>query len=243
MVLNSAGTGSITTANVVEGLTDNCPGSTVSVSPSTFNCAMLGENSVLVTASDPSNNQAVCTSVVTVFDESPPTLTCKSFITTISSTGFAVISAADVSTASDNCGAPKITLSKSNFDCSDVGTNQVIVTATDAAGNQVSCAASVMISDTLGATPTCQNVNLFLNQLGSATLSPSQAISQISGGCGDISISASPTSFSCSSGTTTSSVLITATDSHGISHTCNSQVTVSDPISPVLTCQPLSLSL
>ncbi len=244
VVLNSAGTGSITTANVVEGLTDNCPGSTASVSPSNFNCAMLGENSVLVTASDSSKNQGFCTSVVTVFDETPPTLTCKSFTTTISSTGFAVISAANVvSNASDNCGTPKITLSKSNFDCSDVGTNQVTVTATDAAGNQASCVASVTISDTLGATPTCQNVSLFLNQLGSATLYPSQAVSQISGGCGTVSISASTTSFSCSSGTTTSSVQITATDSYGIQNSCTSQVTVSDPIYPVLTCQPLSLSL
>lgn len=244
VVLNAAGTASITAADITQSVTDNCPGTTISASQTVLNCSMLGEISVYVMANDSSNNQAICKSVVSVFDQTSPILTCNSATANLDSNGFAVISPSNVSVATDNCGPPFVTLSKSSFDCSNVGTNQVTVTATDGGGNQVSCVASVTISDTLGGVPSCQNVELFLNQQGVATLVPSQAINQISGGCGSLTFSAATTSFSCSpSGTTNYPVVITATDSQRVKNPCTSQVSVSDSISPILTCNPISYSL
>lgn len=244
VVLDSTGKGTITATDITNSFTDNCPGTTISASTTAVNCSMLGENAILVTATDSSGNTAICKSVVTVVDQTFPTLTCNSFSAPLGSNGFVTISGSIVSTSSDNCGAPLITLSKSSFSCSDVGVNQVTVTATDAGGNQISCSASVTITDSIGASPTCQSVTLNLNQLGTATLVPSQAINQVSGGCSPLSFSAATTTFSCStSGPASSLVTITVTDSFTVKATCQSTVSVVDTISPLLTCLPLSYSL
>ncbi|MBP6039112.1 MAG: gliding motility-associated C-terminal domain-containing protein [Flavobacterium sp.] len=64
--LSSAGTASITAAQVNNGSTDACGIASISVSPNTFTCANLGANTVTLTVTDVNGNISTGTAVVTV---------------------------------------------------------------------------------------------------------------------------------------------------------------------------------
>jgi len=66
--LDTQGHVSIAPADVDGGSTDNCTVNYVSVVPSTFDCANLGENTVTLTINESSGNTATCTATVTVAD-------------------------------------------------------------------------------------------------------------------------------------------------------------------------------
>ena len=62
-------------------------------------------------------------------------------------TGTATITAADIDGGStDNCGIASIEADVTSFDCTDLGTNNVILTVTDNAGNTDACTAVVTVS-------------------------------------------------------------------------------------------------
>lgn len=64
--LSSAGTASITAAQVNNSSTDACGIASISVSPNTFTCANLGANTVTLTVTDVNGNTSTGTAVVTV---------------------------------------------------------------------------------------------------------------------------------------------------------------------------------
>ena len=66
--LNAAGNASITAADIDNGSFDNCGISSISINNSTFTCADLGTNTVILYVVDTSNNISTCTSTVTVTD-------------------------------------------------------------------------------------------------------------------------------------------------------------------------------
>ena len=67
--LNSNGRVIITTADVLQSVTDNC-GSIIPVTivPDTFACRHLGPNQVTLTVMDDGGNQSTCTAIVTIAD-------------------------------------------------------------------------------------------------------------------------------------------------------------------------------
>ncbi|MFN0034070.1 MAG: HYR domain-containing protein, partial [Saprospiraceae bacterium] len=81
--LDISGNGSITTANINGGSTDNCPGVLVyALSKSTFNCLNIGENNVALTVTDGANNTATCVAEVTVRDVTAPIIAyCPASVT------------------------------------------------------------------------------------------------------------------------------------------------------------------
>ncbi len=67
---NSGGV-TITAAQVNNGSTDNCGIVSMTVSPNTFSCANIGNNTVTLTLKDASGNVSTCTSTVTVVGTLP----------------------------------------------------------------------------------------------------------------------------------------------------------------------------
>jgi len=51
--------------------------------------------------------------------------------------------------ATDNCGITELTLDKTAFTCSDLGTSTVMLTVKDAAGNTNACLATITVLDLL----------------------------------------------------------------------------------------------
>ncbi len=66
VLLNAAGSATITPAQINNGSTDTCGISSISVSPSTFTCANLGPNTVTLTVTDVNGNVSTGTAIVTV---------------------------------------------------------------------------------------------------------------------------------------------------------------------------------
>ncbi len=88
--------------------------------------------------------------VGTASDTTPPTAVCQDISVTLDGTGNATITPEDIDDGSiDNCtpsGSLVFSLSKSSFNSTDVGTNTVTLTVTDAAGNSSTCNATVTVS-------------------------------------------------------------------------------------------------
>jgi hypothetical protein len=79
----------------------------------------------------------------------PPTVSCKAATVHLDANGQGSILPSDITDmASDpEGGALQYSLSKSSFDCSDVGANDVTLTVTDDVGQTASCVASVTVVD------------------------------------------------------------------------------------------------
>ncbi len=141
------GIGQITT------LTYTMTGATVAVSPATginnitsftFN---LGVTTVTYTVTDALGLFDECSFTVTVEDNTPPIAVCRNIDVYLNlETGLASIVAADIDGGStDNCGIRSLEASVTDFDCSDLGANNVILTVTDNAGNIATCDATVTV--------------------------------------------------------------------------------------------------
>jgi hypothetical protein len=147
--LNALGSATLTSAAVVNGLSDNCSTPTVALSKSTFACADKGSNVVTVTATDVAGNTTTRTVVVMVMDALAPVITPSSapVTVTLSATGTGSTTVAALGSSTDNCGTVTLTASQLNFTCSDVGTKVITLTATDASGNVTTATKSVTVVD------------------------------------------------------------------------------------------------
>ncbi len=148
------------------------------VAPSTFNCSQIGTNTVTLTVTDNEGLSSVCNAIVTVEDMIPPVVNVKPFELVLGSAGTGTLLPADINNgSSDNCGPITLSVSQTDFSCSDLGKKTVTLTAVDAYGNSTSRSTLVTVSSTLEITGM---------SLSSCDLSPSLALfkSNIEGGNG-----------------------------------------------------------
>ncbi len=107
----------------------------------------VGNYKFFFSATDPCGNTGVDSVVVNIIDNTTPSVVCISFIeVTLGSNGSATINANQLSLgSSDNCGIDTLELSQTEFDCSDLGINEVVLTAVDVNGNTNSCTVDVEV--------------------------------------------------------------------------------------------------
>ncbi len=241
--LSSAGTVSITAAQVNNGSTDNCAIASMSVSPSSFTCANIGANTVTLTVTDVSGNSSTCTATVTIVDITPPTALCQNITAQLNAAGNVTITAAQINNgSSDACGIASISVSPSSFTCAGVGPNPVTLTVTDVNGNISTCSATVTVVDNIAPVATCQNISIDLDATGNISINATQVDNGSSDACGIASISVSPNSFTCAN-VGPNTVTLTVTDENGNVSTCTSTVTVVDNTDPIAVCQNISINL
>lgn len=147
--LDANGDATIVAADINDGSTDNCS-FTLSANVTTFDCSDIGPNTVTLTVTDPDNNTDQCNATVTVNDNIPPSVSCKNATLILDATGAATLTVADIEDASSvNCGSiTSKTLSKTSFNCGDVGTPQVVtLTVTDYSSASSSCTGNVTVID------------------------------------------------------------------------------------------------
>lgn len=150
--------------------------------------------------------------------------------------GLAVITPAMVDNGSfDACGPVSLSLSQTEFDCSEIGENFVQLVVTNSEGQSKSCSATIMVVDNQSITALCQNQTVQLNENGQATISPNQIDNGSSGNCSSLTLSLSQTSFDCSDLGGTPVVLTVSAD-NGATASCTATVTVQDQILPTITC-------
>ena len=106
------------------------------------------------TITDLSGNALVHTQKIKVQDKTAPVAKCQNITVTLDKFGVATITAAQVNNNStDNCApASALTLgvSKTSFNCSNLGANTVTLTVTDPCGNSSTCTAIVTVVEGAG---------------------------------------------------------------------------------------------
>jgi hypothetical protein len=132
----------------------------------------------------------------------------------LNANGAAAITASQINNNSfDNCSIASFILSKTSFNCSNVGANMVTLTAIDASGNQTSATATVVVEDNVAPVVLTKNISVTLVN-GSATITAASVDNGSFDACGIQSLSIDKSSFDCSN-LGNNAVVLTVTDKNG----------------------------
>lgn len=147
--LNTSGNVTIVSADVDNGTTDNCGIASITVSPDSFTCSNVGNNTVTLTVTDIHGNTSSGTAVVAIADNTAPSVITQGITVELGADGQTTISASQIDNGSgDVCGIASMSVTPSTFTCGNLGTNTVTLTVTDNNGNTASALATVTVVDT-----------------------------------------------------------------------------------------------
>ncbi|MEO7080257.1 MAG: HYR domain-containing protein, partial [Flavobacteriales bacterium] len=239
--VDNTGWAHVTAAMVNDGSSDNCTLASMSVSPQDFNS--VGDYEVTLTVTDAAGNSAVCSTIVHVVDNSPPTAICTAITVYLDASGESSILSEVLDGGSiDNDSIVGFSASQTEFTCADLGTVADTLTVTDNSGNNSFCIAQVTVLDTVAPVVLCQATDVYLDASGQATIAASALDYGSSDACGPLSFTASQSNFTCAD-IGTMNVVLTATDANGNSATCTAQLTVHDTLAPEAECQAVTAYL
>jgi len=233
--LDANGNATISPTQIDNGSNDNCNMITFSVFPSTFTCSNVGGNVVTLTVNDQSSNASTCNATVTVRDVTNPIALCQDATIFLDENGEATLTPNQIDNGSnDACGIASLALSKTAFDCSNIGSNTVVLTVTDNNGNISTCSANATVVDAIPAVILCRPSINTVNEPGvcgaEVILLPPVVIEE---NCSIVNVSNNaPNPFPI--GTTT--VTWTLTDAGGNPTSCLQNVTVNDTEAPEIEC-------
>src|SRR2546425_1047448 len=239
--LDATGHVTISSAQIDNGSSDPCGIASLSLSKTDFACSNVGPNLVTLKVTDNNGNSQTCRATVTVQDQVRPVAVCQDITVQLDATGHVTITPAQIDNgSSDPCGIASLSLSKTNFDCSNVGANLVTLTVTDNNGNTQTCTATVTVQDQVIPVALCQDITVQLDATGHVTISPAQIDNGSSDACGIASLSLSKTNFDCTN-IGTNLVTLTVTDNSGNTQTCTATVTVQDKTAPSAVCKDITV--
>lgn len=212
---------------VNNGSTDNCSFS-LSLTPSTFNCSNIGQNTVMLRATDGSGNSATCSATVTVKDVSGPTALCKNPTIYLNDLGQATLSIAQVNNgSSDACGIASMSIDETQFNCSNLPGSSwpVKLSLTDVHGNVSSCISNVTVKDLLAPTAICENKTVALGSNGKVSVFGSELAFNSFDNCSVWSYAPAPKVYTTAN-LGPNNLTVTVKDWSGNAATCVSVVTV-----------------
>ncbi|RME12663.1 MAG: HYR domain-containing protein, partial [Bacteroidetes bacterium] len=232
--LDNSGMAVVMPGDIDAGSGDACGIATLMVAPSSFDCSDLGPNAVFLFVTDNNGNQSFCSTTVTIADNTPPMLACQNHTVALDASGSATVVPADVydaNNSSDNCGTVNLlTVIPFTFDCADLGSNTVTLTANDGNGNSSTCTATVTVEDNIDPVITCPASITQANDPGVCAAIVNYTAATATDNC------SAAITYSQASGTSfpvgATMVTATATDPSGNTHTCDFTVTVNDTEAP-----------
>ncbi len=211
------------------GSSDNCGISDISVSQSAFDCSDIGTNLVTLTVNDENGNANTCTANVFVEGGANLNAVCTDIAVDLDENGTIEVlpEMVDAGSISD-CGDPILSLSQTNFDCSDIGLNALTLTVSNSAGNTATCTANVIIQDVMPPFLICQDLVIDLGPNGTANILPTDVLDMINStdNCGPFIVqTASPNFFDCTN-LGDNPVAVMVVDNNGNENSCVATVTV-----------------
>jgi len=129
----------------------------------------------------------------------------------------------------DYCGPSaclqSVTASQTNFDCTNIGDNNITLTADDYPG--VDCMTNVTVVDATAPIAVCQDITVSVDATGNVSIDATQIDNGSSDNCGIVSMSLNITDFTCDD-VGDNTVTFTIMDDAGNTEMCNATVTVLD---------------
>jgi hypothetical protein len=242
--LDATGHASITADQIENGSYDACGVQGYSLDVTAFDCSDLGANTVNLSVTDNSNNTGSAPATVTVQDVTAPVVVTQNITVQLDATGTAVITPAQINNGStDACGIATFALDVNTFDCSNIGIpNTVVLTATDASGNSATGTAIVTVQDITPPVLVLQNIQAFLDGTGHVTITPADLDNGSYDNCAIASMSININTFSCED-YGSNPVIVTATDTSGLTSSATAYVNVTDDLPPVVITQNITVEL
>jgi hypothetical protein len=230
--LNASGEASVTADAIDNGSTDNCSIASRSLDVSDFDCPNIGDNVVTLSVIDTDNVTGTATAIVTVAQGVNPVALAQNISVQLDASGSVTITADDVdNNSTDNCSIDMKFLDISSFSCDDIGAKTVILTVTDASGNQNTATGTVTVEDTVAPSVVTQNSTVQLDANGLANITIDAIDNGSTDNCGIASRSLDISSFDCSNlGANT--ITLSVTDESNVVGTNTAIVTVEDPVDP-----------
>ena len=116
----------------------------------------IGAGTYTATITDENGCQAQTTITIDDADTAPPTAIDNSVEAILDANGLVSVLPIEVGSESfDNCSEVSLALSQTEFNCADLGAQSVLLTVTDAAGNESSITATIDVVDLLPPTIAC----------------------------------------------------------------------------------------
>lgn len=248
VALNASGEASIIPVNIDGGSYDNCGLRVVNISTFKFDCSNLGTNMTTFTVFDFSDNEAFCTSTVTVVDNLAPNAVCKDITVELNGLGEASIGPGSIDGGStDNCDIVFMAIDGGQFlTCADIGTHTFNLTLRDQSGNTSSCSAQVTVVDKIPPTITCLAPPAINNLPGQCQAYVILPVPSTGDNCFVKNLTNDFTGLPSANafypvGTTL--VTWTVTDRSGNSTNCTVDVVVNDVEDPIARCQDITIQL
>lgn len=158
-----------------------------------------------------------------------PVAKCRTAVVVLSSAGNGSISPAGINNGSTDggCGSTlNLSLSKSTFNCSNLGPNIVTLTVTNVAGISSSCTATVTVKDLTRPTARCKAASYSVGTGGTVVVPPSAINDGSTDACtSPPNLNLSPNTFTCAN-LGANSVTLYATDGSNNTGTCVTTVTI-----------------
>jgi uncharacterized protein YrzB (UPF0473 family) len=241
--LDNSGNATITASQVNNGSNDACGIQSLALNITTFNCANVNGNTVILTVTDVNSNTSTCSANVTIEDNVAPIAVCQNVTVQLDNTGNGSTTAAAVNNgSSDNCAIASLALSQTAFVCSEVGANTEVLTVTDVNGNSTTCTTTITVEDNVAPVAVCQSITVQLDNTGNATITASQVNNGSNDACGIQSLALNITTFNCAN-VNGNTVILTVTDVNSNTSTCSANVTIEDNVVPIALCQNVTVQL
>ena len=222
------------------GVNENC-GGTVTLEqlapnqPGSLVIGYGGTRTIKVKATDVAGNISVDSFTLSLVDSTAPTAICKNITVDLNASGTATITPAMINNGSnDHCSAITLSASKLTFDCSNVGPNAVVLTATDASGNSATCTATVTIKDVTAPVVNCwSDTTLVKGPLCTTEIPDMTHRVTATDACGIATVTQSPVQGTIIAAFVQNvPVTLTVTDIHGNASHCTFQVNFVDNTKP-----------
>jgi hypothetical protein len=218
----------------------------------TYSCNNLGQNTATYTAIDNNGNSSSCTTTVNIVDNNnncssaAPVANCGNISINLNNTGNASVSAQQLNNGSLNASSflflnGGFFQSTSFFDCSNLGTNTLVLYVSNAQGQQDTCTSLITVLDSNNVCSTstpnalCTNsLTFLLGQNGTVTVNASQIDAGSTGGqvyLLDGNNYVNSITYNCSNvGLDTITLAVVRIDSNGNvqTSTCNTLINIVD---------------
>lgn len=168
-----------------------------------------------------------------------PKISTKNITVELDETGIAVLNPADFDDGSfAYCGNLTFELSKTNLDCSDIGIQKLVLSATDPSGKKFNSDVEVTVREKINPIiKTKSNFILKLDDNGKASLKPGDVDNGTTDNCSLKELRLSQTDFDCSN-LGTNKITFTALDNSGNPSSSEVEITIIDETKPLLKAKP-----